>query len=557
MLSVSEVRVRRFKRAADIAFPLSEVNVIVGGNNSGKSSSIQAIHFFFTLLQSIELAEKWNRKLRTTLAPEELIYSPAKDPYRLYEEGYLQQSTFMEFGITLTDGRVVSGNVTKGKNANLSVLIESVEDAQALASLTNPFSVYSPGLAGITREENFVSDGVLLRAVSRGDANLYLRNIILRLSQDEEKWARFSEELRELFGEIDLDVYFEKESDEFIVIEAIFSDDREVPLESCGTGLLQAIQILSYVHYFRPSLIILDEPDSHLHPNNQRLLCDLIVKISQDYGCRVILTTHSRHVLDALEGRSQFIWVQNGAATVATADDHLDILMDLGALDIREVAQAKLKFFVLTEDKSKDTLKDILRSSGFDEDDFGVFSYFGVSDPSKLKVIANFIRDMQPTSTIIIHRDRDFLSDEHVLDWENSVRAMKVCPFITSGRDIEDGLILSEYLVEKNANLTALDASRLISEAAEELRVDAIKAFVNGRIEAERKFGNTNPNMGEIAELAATEVGKNIRTAVKGKSLLGKLRQRYRAETGLNLRTRSPSAALSDPKLVEARKLQK
>jgi predicted ATPase len=556
LLSVSEVSIERFKRASQITFPVGDVNVIVGGNNSGKSSSIQGLHFFFTLLQSIELAGKWNKTLRTTLAPEELIYSPANDPYRLYEEGYLQQQKFINFSVTLSDGRKVEADVTKGKNANLSAIAQPVEIAKELSSLTQPFSVYSPGLAGIARQEVYVSDGVLLRAVSRGDANLFLRNIIHRLSEHD-NWEKFSDDLRELFGDVVLDVYFETDSDEFIIVEAVFDDDREVPLESCGTGLLQAIQILTYVHYFRPSLVILDEPDSHLHPNNQRLLCDLIVKIASDYGCRVILTTHSRHVLDALDGRAQFIWIQNGNAAPATPDDHLDILMDLGALDIREVAQNDLKFFVLTEDKDKTHIKDIILSSNFDDNDFGIFSYFGVTEPHKLRILTQFIRDMRPTATIIVHRDRDFMTDAEVKAWEERVRELKLQPLVTAGTDIEDALVNASYLSEKNSNLTELEAAELISSALEELKVDAVKNYVNGRIEALRRSGDTNPNYGAIAEEATQMLTSAPRKTIKGKQLLARTRAKFRAQKGVNLKTSGPSTHLSSNSLIDIRKLQK
>lgn len=535
-------------------FTVGDVNVIVGGNNSGKSSSIQGIHFFFTLLQSIELAGKWNRNNRTTIAPEELIYSPAHDPYRLYAEGYLQQQKFINFTATLSDGRKVKADVTKGKNANLSALAQPVDVAKELASLTSPFSVYSPGLAGIAKQEVYASDGVLLRAVSRGDANLYLRNIIHRLS-DSENWDRFMSDLQELFGDVKLEVYFEEESDEFIVVEAEFGE-REIPLESCGTGFLQAVQILSYVHYFRPSLVILDEPDSRLHPNNQRIMCDLIVKIASDYGCRVILTTHSRHVLDALEGRAQFIWVQDGSASPATNEDHLDILMDLGALDIREVAQNDLKFFVLTEDKNKGPLRDLLLSSNYEASDFRIFSYFGVTEPHKLKALAHFIQDMRPKATIIVHRDRDFMTPPEVGIWAQQVRDMNLQPYVTEMTDIEDCFMNAGTLAEKNG-LTELEAGALINDSLEELRVDAIRTFVNGRIEIMRKGGITNPNMGELAESATIQIGADLRSCVKGKALLAKARSRFKAYKGVNLKVSGPSASSVSESLSQIRKLQK
>lgn len=551
MLSIAELSISNFKKAENVTFPVGELNVIVGGNNSGKSSSIQGLHFFFTLLQSIELAGKWQKTLRTTVAPEELIYSPAQDPYRLYSDGYLQQSDFINFEITLTDGRVVNSDVTKGKNANLSAFATPVAAAKELASLTSPFSVFSPGLAGITRQENYVSDGVLLRAVSRGDANLFLRNIILRL-HGSKNWPQFTDDLAELFP-VSIEVYFEEESDELIIVEAKFGD-REVPLESCGTGLLQAIQILSYVHYFRPAIMILDEPDSHLHPDNQRRLCDLLEKINVEYGSRIILTTHSRHMLDTLKSKAQLIWMQSGSASVASPDDCLDILMDLGALDIREVAEKDLNFFLFTEDKEPKPISALLESSGFEPSEFGVFSYRGVANINSAKIVTKFVREMRPDAVIILHRDRDYLSDDEVAQWEVDVRQHGLQPFITSGRDVEHSFLNPEYLAEMNQVLSESDAKELIKEAAEELRHSAIQDYTNARIASMRTMGKTNPNIGSIAAEAAAAVADDLEASLKGKDTLKRVRRVFQEKHGTNLRQIVPSALVSDPKLEKIRK---
>jgi hypothetical protein len=548
MVSISQFAVRRFKRASNIDFALGDVNVLVGGNNSGKSSAIQGLHFAITLFQSIALAGRWQRTKRTTIAPEELIYSPANDPYRLYETGQLQQGTFIDFEITLDDGRLIQVDLTKGKNANLSVLVAPIEPAQKISSLVNPFSVYSPGLAGIARREQFVSDGVLLRAVSRGDANLFLRNIIYRLFQKTAEWDALVRDLKTLFGEVDIDVAFNEASGESIIVDSVFGE-RHIPLESCGTGLLQAIQILTYVHFFRPAIMILDEPDSHLHPNNQRLLCDLLVYITKEYGCKVILTTHSRHVLDALRGRAQLIWVQNGSATPATADDHVDVLMDLGALDIREIAQIPKRVFFLTEDKAVRTVSNILISNGFEEDDFRVLSYFGVTEPHKLKVVVDVIRELQPEAMVIVHRDRDFLKSAEVETWSERVRAIQAEPFVTSQRDIEDYLVEPAFLAEKNPNLTEIEAGGLLARACEQLAATAVEDYVNGRVDIERQINPREVNPGAIAREAAELVARNPREAIKGKQLRATMRRIFQAETGRNLLDGGTSDHLRDARL--------
>lgn len=129
-------------------------------------------------------------------------------------------------------------------------------------------------ITGISKRENYVSDGLLLRTLARGDANLVLRNILLRL-WGTDAWNTFLTDLHYVFSGLELTLDFKPETDEFIDVQIKAGKDW-VPLELAGTGILQATQILSYIHNFEPSIMVLNEPDSHLHPNNQRLLCSLL-----------------------------------------------------------------------------------------------------------------------------------------------------------------------------------------------------------------------------------------------------------------------------------------
>ena len=124
-------------------------------------------------------------------------------------------------------------------------------------------------ITGISKRENYVSDGLLLRTLARGDANLVLRNILLRL-WGTDAWNTFLTDLHYVFSGLELTLDFKPETDEFIDVRIKAGKDW-VPLELAGTGILQATQILSYIHNFEPSIMVLNEPDSHLHPNNQSL----------------------------------------------------------------------------------------------------------------------------------------------------------------------------------------------------------------------------------------------------------------------------------------------
>jgi hypothetical protein len=405
---------------------------------------------------------------------------------------------------------------------------------QQLSSLEKPFSIFSPGLAGISKRETYVSDGVLFRALARGDANLVLRNILLRLSGSD-AWNPLLADLRDIFPELDIEVRFKKETDEFIEVKIRTIKDW-VPLEIAGTGVLQATQILSYIHRFEPAIVVLDEPDSHLHPNNQRLLCALLRRVSEDKGTQILLTTHSRHVVDALVGSAGFLWVRNGSVDVAESDDEVGILLDIGALDVKERAgQPHTTAIVLTEDEITRPLEAILESSGFELARTAVLPYYGVTGLKQLQPLVKVIRSTNPKAKVIIHRDRDFLTDEEVETWKAGVRALSVEPFVTKGRDIESYFIDPKVLAELNPESSVADLEKLVAEVGEQLKAELVADYVNGRTDLARKSGKSSSlNPGALAVEANNAVtSNNLRYC--GKAALRLIRAKYQSSTGENL----------------------
>ena len=529
---------------------LKGVNVLVGGNNSGKSSIIQGLHFGVGLLQTIALADKWVKSSSTSLNPNQLIYSPSEDVYALGPGGKLfePEDQAIRLDLNMESGKACSVEVRKGRNRNILVGVTNPELAQQLSSLEKPFSIFSPGLAGISKRETYVSDGVLFRTLARGDANLVLRNILLRLSGSD-AWIPFLSDLRDVFPDLDIEVAFKKETDELIDVKIRTVKDW-VPLEIAGTGVLQATQILSYIHRFDPSIVVLDEPDSHLHPNNQRLLCALLRRVSEERGTQVLLTTHSRHVVDAVGSSSGFFWVRNGSVDVAEADDEVGILLDIGALDVKERAgQPDTKAVVLTEDEITRPLAVIIESSGFDLAKTAVLPYYGVTGIKQLQPLVNVIRGTNPKAKIVIHRDRDFLTDEEVEKWKTDVRALSVEPFVTKGRDVESYFIDSKLLAELNPGSSPADLDVLIKNVAEEMKAELVADYVNGRIDVARKSGKSSSlNHGTLAVDANNYVSSNsIRYC--GKAALRAVRAKFQSATGKNLTVFRQSKKLYDDSL--------
>ena len=535
------VQIERFKAIRDASFQLSSLNVLVGANNSGKSSIIQGLHFGIGLLQTIQLTGKWKPTgdtITTSINPTELIYSPSEDVYSLGMGGRLltKPESSIKLQFTLASGEQPAVDARKGRNRNIIVQVTRATAAQRLSSLEHPFSVFSPGLAGISKTEQYVSDGVLLRTIARGDANLVLRNILLRLWGTPE-WNGFLSDLREIFPDLEFQVGFKEETDEFITVK-VKAGKEQVPLELVGTGVLQATQILSYIHRFSPSIVVLDEPDSHLHPNNQRLLCALLRKVAEDRSTQILLTTHSRHVVDSIVGPTKFLWVRNGTVEPVGRDDEIGILLDIGALDVKERASKPgTRAIILTEDENTRPLEALLRSSGFVMNKTVLLSYYGVSTIKQLRPLVQMIHGVNADATIALHRDRDYMTEAEVIDWENSIRRLKVEPIVTTGVDIESRFLHAGHLADVNPDRTEADFDGLINAALTSCMDDSIRHYVNGRIEIERSQGNSaSIDPGDLAVQARKAVTNDLPGMSHGKTVLKRLRKDYQAKYGANLK---------------------
>ena len=130
--------------------------------------------------------------------------------------------------------------------------------------------------------------------------------------------------------------------------------------------------------------------------------CALLRQVAEERGTQILLTTHSRRVVDALIGAAKFLWVRQGSVEVAGVDDEIGILLDIGALDVKERAgQPSNKAIVLTEDEIVGPLEVILWSSGFDPSTTAVLPYYGVTGIKQLRPLVKMIRSTNTQAKIV------------------------------------------------------------------------------------------------------------------------------------------------------------
>lgn len=562
MNRVKSITIRRFKRLVDVTLELGGTTLIIGANNAGKSSALQAVQFAVSLAQSAALigGVPWSSgTYELSFSQTQLLYCPVSDAMTLGHGGLLAEdaNSRVEVEFVMEDGVKSLVTLRKGRNRNLKVRIEGEALGRQLQNLNAPFSVYAPGLAGIPRQEQYMNLGLIRRTVARGDANLALRNVLLHLRQSIRKWSVFHGDMESLFPGLELSVTFDEGQDEGITATVRVDGGPEVPLDAAGTSILQAAQILSYVTLFSPKLLVLDEPDSHLHPDKQRALCKTIVALAEERQFQCILSSHSRHVLDALRGTSSLVWLSKGKAIAAEQTVPTSVLLDLGALDsIDYFADGEIRCVVATEDSDKKYIVALLAANGFPEEETEVVSYSGCGKADAAIVLGQFLQDKAPNLRLVIHRDGDYLPQDQILKFSTRLKAAGVIPFVTPTNDIEGVFINADHLAELNPPLTAAEVALLIEQATEQVAEGSKKAIINQRTQhalAARQDGGGPPNAGQIAVTAFGDYSADPASMRRGDVVIGPLASLIQQASTQNAIVARPTTHLRIPELLAIR----
>jgi hypothetical protein len=552
---LSSIKIERFKNIDEIEIPLGGINILIGANNAGKSSIQQAIQFSISIAQTAaQQNARWTGdRCPSSLSNESLIYSPLRDIEALAPSGRLQVAIEHAIKVTFNGEFSSSISIRKGKNKNITIAIEGKELGERLQSIENPFSIIVPGLAGIPAAEGYKPPSVVRKAAAKGDSNSVFRNILLLLSADGDSWNKFKKKFGTVFPDYDITINFDPNVDEHIDARVV-KDQISLPIDSCGTGILQAIQILAYFYLYKPNILILDEPDSHLHPNNQRVLARLISELHEETGCQIIISTHSRHFFNALKDASIIHWINNCKLVEMSDDMERSILLEIGALDKGDqLRNGEVPCVLLTEDTDINYINLLAESSGFIPDEYQIWSYNGCSNINIAQALNSFINDHAPGTSVVVHRDRDYLTDAEVNEYKAKLEAVGIKVFITTGNDAESHFINEQHISSLYTAISAERASELIDECLVERKDKILEKYINtihNRKLQDSYKGGEKPNAGAIANECNANFDGNPRRYMHGKLVESVLRGKLQQEVGTNVDLCKITAHIAHPDLV-------
>jgi energy-coupling factor transporter ATP-binding protein EcfA2 len=325
---------RNFKGFEAFEVELGEFNVLAGPNNAGKSSLLQGADLLFRL---IDLHREGNHLVEGRNVPLAILpVAVLRDLW--YRQRNRQQNKHVPatVGGQFSNGTTVEFGVIGPFGAATSKLLTSEDITDAwLESLAARPAVWVPSSVGVVRDEEYRTPARRSSLVNAGRHNEVLRNLLLELVQHHpDEFAELQDILERYFQGHFAQVSFDERLDQFVTATYEEGDARH-DLFSVGAGFVQVVQLLAFVLLRSPGLILLDEPDAHLHSSLQRTVVDVLDDLSHRRGMQVVLSTHSKEIINYVDP-TRLILVEKGSDTASPFGpqvSQLVILKSLGAID--------------------------------------------------------------------------------------------------------------------------------------------------------------------------------------------------------------------------------
>ena len=550
--SVTSVQFRNFKAFENFSISLDRMNILVGPNNSGKSTVIGAFRVLSMGLRRAAVRNPERIETRNLALGYRIPRSTIPIALENAQTNYQDVEATVTF--RLTNGNRLrlsfSGNDEDCIMYPITESGESVTKSKFARQFPVSLSVV-PVLGPVENREKFVKKDTVDANLATHRASRNFRNYWYYYP---ENFETFRQQIMETWPGMDI-------KPPEIAIDGMFSmfclEDRITrELYWTGFGFQVWCQLLS--HIFRSknrSMLVIDEPDIYLHANPQRQLLS-ILKVS---GPDVLIATHSSEIVAEADTNEVLVVdkTQRSAKRIRGPEGIQSTLGSLGSIHVptmTAIAQTRRVLYIEGEDFK--ILRRFARRLGLSELAAGVgiapFPVKGFPSGQRIKAITFGVSESIGGSLLFGGIfDRDFRPDEEVEQMIKCFEKELTLAVIWDRKEIENYLLVPAVL-EKTLNRLRRDRFRRTGEVTEDGNsiVDSLneittplKAEVQSQFIAKRGafYRSTGKDASTISREAIETFDQNwdddeLRlTIVPGKKVLRQLSSRLQSQYKVNL----------------------
>ncbi|MFH0939315.1 MAG: AAA family ATPase [Planctomycetota bacterium] len=331
---LTRIRIRNFKRFDDVDIELGKAVVLIGPNNSGKTTALQALALWDIGVR------RWNEKRKGKSSPEkrpgvtvnrrDLVFVPVPVANLLWRNLHVR-----DIRQSKEDGKPSQ----KTENIRVNIIVDGITHDKAWScglefdyaneesfycrplridngpermsvpdEVENARIAFLPPMSGLADREFVKEPGEIGVLIGQGQTAQVLRNLCYQIykNKDSKHWENLVKHIRALFGVELLDPQYIAERSE-ITLSYKDEHSNKLDLSSSGRGLQQTMLLLAHLYANPKGALLLDEPDAHLEILRQRQIYNLLIQVAEQQGSQIIAASHSEVVLNEAAERDVVI----------------------------------------------------------------------------------------------------------------------------------------------------------------------------------------------------------------------------------------------------------
>ncbi|MGH9425832.1 MAG: ATP-dependent nuclease [Terriglobia bacterium] len=302
---IRRVVLRRFKRFHEEAFEMPGHIVLAGPNNTGKTTVLQALAAWGLAIS------RW--KELNDFRTHNSVYAKAPIarqafsavPLRVFDllwnrRSYTRNTNPIEIEVQTGLGKRVAVELIPDSTEQIYVRPKPDADIELIKSSPEMGGmVYVPPMTGLSTQEPVYTRPKLNQLLGQGKPGDVIRNLLVEAHQSEEAWAKLTESIRKIFG---YDLLPPDASGPDILLEyRLDPGEARYDVASAGSGFQQVLMLLSFLHTRPGSVLLLDEPDAHLHIILQDTIYSELRSVAAITNSQLIVATHSEVIINSVD----------------------------------------------------------------------------------------------------------------------------------------------------------------------------------------------------------------------------------------------------------------
>ena len=313
---IRKILLKGFKRFAEEEFTLPGHVVLAGPNNTGKTTLLQAIAAWELGFRKWRELANFNPRRHgySWQELERLAFSPvAVRSFELLWNNR-KRSDPLEIGIQVDGLPLVTLEFEFHSAGSIRVRPKSDVPSDALRDPRLGFrTTFIPAMSGLARTEQRLADHEAIdTALAQGRPGEVLRNLLFIAHKDDEGWRKLNATIGRLFS-CQLEP---PRSGAELVCDYRQGLGENAPLfdvASAGSGFLQVMLLLALLltqsrrDEIEHRVLLIDEPDAHLHLVLQRSIYSELKQLVAGANAQMLVATHSEMIVNYAESQELYL----------------------------------------------------------------------------------------------------------------------------------------------------------------------------------------------------------------------------------------------------------